>query len=249
MTIFKSTKLGRSLSPGIANYQLIGGSYFYSRFWNTHKSVLQLYHNYMSLEELLLSNNNCRIDSIVEIRASNTIDQSGDTRKRFARVISFFRIQFTEALENFPLVHVEHIQCDNLHQAISSDSTTIVNIKKDSWTRNILDHWEYPLYPFLPVYAIKPTNISITNDYYNAYNTHKYVCFNNIDISRCWPISDDNMVHDMGDITFTTNNEEQQVGYVNMQDDDSDLSSILTKIKKGGTHKMIVDFIVANRLP
>ena len=43
----------------------------------------------MSLEELLLSNNNCCIDSIVEIRASNTIDQSGDTQKRFARVISF----------------------------------------------------------------------------------------------------------------------------------------------------------------
>ena len=207
-----------------------------------------MHDTYTSLEEILLSNSNCRIDSIVEIRASNTTNQSGDTRKSFARVIGFFRLQFTEALQNFPLVHVEHIQCDNIHSNISSEATTIVNIKLDSWLRNKLDHWEYPLYTYVPVYSIKPTTISVTNEYYKNNNINKYVSFINVDVSRCWTISDDNMVHDMGDISYDEDSNEQQVGYISIHDNDNDLCSILTKIKKGGTPKMIVDFIVSNRI-
>ena len=123
-----------------------------------------------------------------------------------------------------------------------------MNISNNSWRRKKLDYKDNLLVSqFISTYSITPSAITVTNDYwhYDDAQLKKYVSFHCIDISRIWPVSEDQTLFDVAG--FDISPSQFNAFTITENEDDDDNISIFTALNRGGVPKTIKDFIMKYR--
>ena len=125
-----------------------------------------------------------------------------------------------------------------------------MNISNNSWLRKKLDYKDNQLVsPFVSSYSITPSAITVTNDYWHVDDSQskKYVYFHCIDISRIWPVSEDQTLFDVAGFDISPSQFNDNMMTENNDDADDDENSVFTALNRGGVPKTIKDFIMKYR--
>ena len=227
----------------IRSEALIGGSYFRSNYWQRKRHTYNKTDKITSMSELLSKSYHCKPSSFIKINSSE------ESSPIFGRAISFFRLSYTSGLKQHAFAHIDFIKCDQHYVEKSTIQCSVMTISHNSWLRKKLDYKDNQLVsPFVSTYSITPSAITVTNDYWllNDSQSKKYVSFHCIDISRIWPVSQDQTLFDVAEFDISPFQFDDII--VTENNDDDDNNSIFTALNRGGVPKTIKDFIMKYRV-